>query len=401
MRVCSSRTRFFLTPAVMVLVAVPSYGVTRLFEEDFDQLPLGPPVDESFLVSQFPEAFTHDPPPGWQREAFVTGVGDPSIGVEEWEGWSFADRDFWIAAAELDPLGPELEGRDRFGLGSGTIIVSDPDQWNDLGNPAGTPGSEFQTLLQTPPISLASREPDEDRLVLQFESGWRGDCCDFGRNQTASIFARVGDGPRQLVLRWESAPFRDQFGNPTDEPFNQEGVPNDPNFFFKEDTPNERVWVDLSFLDPPTERASSASGHSGSASGASSEPVVLEFEMTEGGDDGYWAMDGIAVASMSTVLGDMDLNGVLDVNDIDDFAQGMLDTTAYRFDHFGEFPVTRGSLDSEFDFDDAAWFVGLLPPPSSAASQLSAALSPTPEPSAALLLSLAAAMIPRLRSHAA
>ena len=64
--------------------------------------------------------------------------------------------------------------------------------------------------------------------------------------------------------------------------------------------------------------------------------------------------------SLTTVPGDMDLSGALDAADIVDFAQAMHSTKDYIATHYGEFPATRGSLDSLFDFDDIDWFVDKL-----------------------------------------
>lgn len=368
-------------------------AVTIVFEEDFEGLPLGPPVDEGFLTPLFPEAFTHTPPPGWFNDrSDVPGVNTPSIGVEEWEGWSFANADFWVAAA-AGPTGGPSGGREDFAFGDGTIAVADPDQWNDRGNPANNLGF-YNTLLRTPQIDLSTRGFNEDRLVLQFDSSWRGGCCDDGgqfdpggNNQTATIYARVGDTFRAPVLRWESAPFFDEAGRPTQQPTDPSGSPNTPNEFFRPDNFNERVWIDLSDIALPPQGSPDFALLT-AATASSGLPLSLEFEMSNAGDDGFWGIDNVQLASFTTLLGDMDLSGVVDTDDIDDFAEGMLDTSAYRLSHFGEFPVTRGSVDSTFDFDDAPWFVGLFAAPAEASALLTAALQPLPEPSSAFLATL-------------
>lgn len=396
----SSLCQASLAGLLLTVFVVPASAVTLLFQEDFESLVLQPPVDEFFLASMFPQAFTHNEPPGWDRDASnVPGVGNPLIGVFEWEGWSFANKDFWQAAAAGPSVGP-TGGREAFTLGQGTIAVADPDQWNDLGDPANEIGF-YNTLLTTPTIDLAPRLPNEDHLVIQFDSSWRGGCCDDGgsfdpggNNQTAILRVRLPDNQLVELFRWESAPFFDASGNPTTDPSAPGGLPNVPNPFFKPDDFNERVTLDLNGLIPPSAFASSnASSPSGSGTGASGGGIGFEFGMEGAGDDGWWGIDNVEVASYSTVLGDMDLSGVLEQADIAAFALGMLDTDAYRFDYFGEFPVTRGSADSTFDFDDAPWFVALLEGAgvASAAEGLAFAFSPAiPEPGTFWLLVLGA-----------
>lgn len=379
-----------------VLSAGPAQALTTLFFENFDGLQLQPPVQEFW---PFPDAFTHDAPSGWFRDASdVPGVGTPSVGIFEWEGWSFANERFWTEVNQGSAQQPTP--RDFFELGEGTVAVADPDRWNDLGDPANNIGF-FNTLLRTPPIDVSPAAFDE-RLVVQFDSSWLGGCCDDGanfdpggNNQTAIVRA-VSGTQRIELLRWESAPFIDSLtGDRTDQPFNDAGQPNEPNPFFKPDNFNERVVLDLSqFLpDQPPGGLPFAL-----ASGIGS--IGLEFEMADAGDDGFWAFDSVEMVSYSTLLGDMDLSGVLDMGDFAAFALGMLDEEEYRFSYFGEFPESRGSLDSNFDFDDAAWFIqemdmaGVSP---SAAMALAQAFAGVPEPTTLAMLALAASLAPRRR----
>ena len=51
-------------------------------------------------------------------------IGDPNYGVDEWEGWSFANKSFWIFADD--------QGRSSFTNGVGTVAVADADEWDDL-----------------------------------------------------------------------------------------------------------------------------------------------------------------------------------------------------------------------------------------------------------------------------
>jgi hypothetical protein len=333
-----------------------------LFSENFDGLILGPPVDETV---SYPRAFTHTTPSGWTRDASgVPGVGNPDVGVFEWEGWSFADKQFWIDAA---PNG----SRELFDLAKGTIAVADPDQWNDLGDPANKFGF-YKTLLKTPAIDVtpAAGLP----LKLLFDSSWRGGCCDDGElfdpdgnNQTAVLTMYTDVGPPVEIFRWESAPYRDPItGRPSTDPMD------DPNPNYKEDAPNEEVVVDvrkeLDKLSSPAKEAS------------------FEFAVEQAGDDGWWAIDNTSVVPLTTILGDMNINDMLDPGDFEAFALGMRSTSAYRAAFFGEFPVTRGSLDGVFDFDDIPWFRSLMNETAGAGSGASA--GQIPEPATTLLMAL-------------
>lgn len=379
---------FLLWPAVTV-------AITPLYFEGFDNVQLRPPEQEFWPVPDPSDAFSHIPPSGWLRDAAdVPGVNDPNVGIFEWEGWSFANRRFWTDVNRGSTQQPTA--RDFFDLAQGTVAVADPDRWNDLGDPANNFGF-FNTQVRTRPIQLTPA-PGDDTLTVVFDSSWVGGCCDDGQNfdpggnnQTGIVRARIGTQTFEL-LRWESAPFYDTItGRPTHQPLNDAGEPNARNEYFKPNNLSERVAIDLTpFLpDPP--------GGNGQRVAFSTHPseIELEFAMEDAGDDGYWAFDSIEMASYSTLLGDMNLSGVLDMGDFEAFALGMLDEEEYRFTYFGEFPESRGSLDSNFDFDDAAWFVaemdkaGVSP---SAAVSLALALGVVPEPTAGVILLLAATL---------
>ena len=374
----------------LLCIGTPASALTNLFFEDFDSLPLNPPVDETFLIGVYNNAFTQVPPLGWNvNSTTVPGRGDPFVGVEEWEGWSFANKDFWIDAA-IGPANDDPGGRELFDFGQGTIAVADPDQWNDLGNPANTIGF-YNTLMQTPAISLAPVQTLEDRLVLTFQSSWiNNGCCDDGalfdpggNNQTAVIRVRDQGGVIVYEERWESAPFLDNFGDPTNDPmFDQNPNPN-----FKPTNVNEAVVIDLSFLiqQPPFSLSEGEGEISLNAMGS----IGVEFGMEDAGDDGAWGVDTISVSSFTALLGDMNFNASLEVTDIDEFALGMQDEIAYIIANGGLFPSEHGSVDSTFDFGDIPWFVSIMEGAgvASAAEALSEALAgeTIPEPSTCLL----------------
>lgn len=317
-----------------LLLSCPAFAQQIIFQENFDDLPLRGPVDED---SQITNAFTHRPPDDWERNASgVPGVGDQEFGVFEWEGWSFANKNFWI-----DVSGDE--GRSQFTRGQGVVAVADPDEWNDLGDPANELGF-FNTFLETPFFETSQLLAKGPRLQLKFDSSWRPQCCDDGENfdpngnnQTATVRARFVDGSFQELLRWESAPFFDSQGRPTTTPTPFR------NDFFKSANLNELLYVDLSDL-----LLSSTLG------------FKLEFGMSNAGDDWWFAMDNMQMISLTEVPGDMDIDGDVDEDDIDDFAQGIHNAADYAINHFGESPATRGSPDSDFNFDDIDWFVNIL-----------------------------------------
>lgn len=404
MRFSSSFCRYIQQAAcgalfLLFLTSSAQTQTLQLYQEDFENVPLRPPVDENF---SFPNAFSHDPPPGWQVDrSDVPGRGSPSVGVFEWEGWSFANRPFWVEANQ--------GRRNEFTFGRDVVAVADPDGWNDLGDPANTIGL-YETLLASPLIPVPTIP--EQKVTLVFDSSWLGGCCDDGppndpesNNQTAIIKMRVNSGPAIEVLRWESAPFLTASGDPSTNPADF------TNFAFKPNKTNERVFVDVTDFLPPfgsgqfsseqdaliasalSASTNSASTHS--ASGSQMPHVSFEFGMEEAGDDGWWAVDNISLVSLQSTLGDMNIDGTIDALDIDAFALGMLDTTAYRNLYSGELPGTRGSLDSHFNFDDIDWFLGVLEANNVAATQetVLAAIRRlsvnVPEPSSLLLVGCA------------
>ena len=124
-----------------------------LFTEDFESLAgsLGDSVNErqGFPIvtrvatdtdsAPIPGAYSATGPAGWVVDnslanyqgsptignAGVPGQGVADYGVDEWEGWGFANKDFWSEAAGD-------QDRSMFTNASGTIAVVDPDEYFDL-----------------------------------------------------------------------------------------------------------------------------------------------------------------------------------------------------------------------------------------------------------------------------
>jgi hypothetical protein len=249
--------------------------------------------------------------------------------------------------------------------------VADTQEWNELGNPADNLGF-YDTVLSTPFIAFDTS--DQGAIKLSFASSWFGGCCDDGNetnNQTAILRFRFPDGSTTIIDRWESAPFVNSLGIPSPVP-----APGFfPNPFFKPPAPNELYFTDD--LRPLLANAPSTRAR-------------VEFMLLNAGDDGWWAFDTARMFSLSLEPGDMNIDGDVNTDDIPAFALGVQSVDAYRDAYFGEFPVTRGSLDSVFDFDDIPWFVSLLDANgiSNAAAKVQAALAgvTVPEPSSAGLV---------------
>jgi hypothetical protein len=118
-----------------LLFSAASVQGQKIFFEDFESLELGPNVDEALIGT---EVWTKGPPDGWVADdSGVPGVGTDLNGVTEWAGWSFADK-FWWSRVDSG-----IQRRDEFTLGAGTVMVADPDEWDDQPHP-GKPGGDCQ-----------------------------------------------------------------------------------------------------------------------------------------------------------------------------------------------------------------------------------------------------------------
>lgn len=292
-----------------------------LFSEDFESLAgsLGDSVNErqGFPIvtrvatdadsAPIPDAFSATGPSGWVvnnglssyqgsptlGNAGVPGQGVADYGVDEWQGWNFANKDFWSEAAGD-------QDRSLFTNASGTIAVVDPDEYFDLGPADGSSGGPsnpvnggfYNSGLTTPSIST----PTGSIYTLSFDSSWRPESLDDGHpnndgtlvdgdnnpipdsdnnpatsfvdlnNQAVEVVAVFDNGVRQTRTAWDS------IGPAT---------PGDPiPASFKDDTPNERI--DLNFGVP---------------AGATS--VKFEFNIANAGNDWWWAIDNLEVKNLS------------------------------------------------------------------------------------------------------
>ncbi|MCP4611002.1 MAG: LamG domain-containing protein, partial [Planctomycetes bacterium] len=234
-----------------------------LFAEDFEGLALGPNVDEELAGDA---VWTDTPPEGWiVDESGIPGLGmDETDGVTEWAGWAFADKAWWTEAAGD-------QDRSLFELGSGTVAVADPDEWDDGERlPIPIAVDPYDTWLTTPDIKIGSAEPGT--LELKFDSSWRPEFDD-NLHQTANITASFDGGDPVEVMLWES----------------DEASAN-----YKPYATNETVVVKL---DAPE----------------GAKKVVLTFGLFDAGNDWWWAIDNIEVRGV-----------VLDMNPVDPGTDGLL-----------------------------------------------------------------------------
>ncbi|MDX2146403.1 MAG: GC-type dockerin domain-anchored protein [Planctomycetota bacterium] len=218
------------------------------------------PTRDSMSVSLdflYPACFTPwtpTPPTGWTNVFDPIGCVSP-CGVEEWRGWSFADRDYWIDA--------DFQNREQFTKASGFVAVADNDEWDDAPNG----NAQYNTFLTTPSIAL----PAGATAQLNFDSSWRpegfDDFCvgcpggDLTNNQTAIIEVNYFDQngspiSSAEILRWDS--------NPNGS-------------FFKPDSTNESVSINLAGIP------------------ANARSMTLEFNQVNARNDWWWAIDNIDV----------------------------------------------------------------------------------------------------------
>ena len=165
--------------------------VATIFAENFDGLAFGPNREEAAVGTN---VWTNVPPAGWVKDdTGVPGWDQPAAnnGREEWIGWTFAQKDWWVTAA-----GDQT--RSLFTDASGGVMIADPDEWDDSSHFK----SLFNSFLKTPPISLAGVAAG--KAFLKFDSSWRPECCDdnasLDNDQTATVTISYNGGPETEVM---------------------------------------------------------------------------------------------------------------------------------------------------------------------------------------------------------
>jgi hypothetical protein len=248
-----------------------------LFEEDFEGLNLGPVVTFPSEI-EAREAWTSTAPANWVSDP--SGVpGDPvNEGVQEFRGWTFVDKAWWIATAGD-------QDRTDFVHGYGTLAVADPDEFDDfsLGSGEGRGpapdgcdplvGGCFSCGLTTPAISLQGAAANSVRVV--FDSSWRPEDTQKG------IIEVSFDGGAFTPLRGYASVNSD----------GSTGTANGTGTFTKITGPTGAqigdILPDLSFVNEVVDVAA------GNPAGATS--MTLRFRMIDAGNDWWWAVDNLQV----------------------------------------------------------------------------------------------------------
>jgi len=251
----------FVATVVFQLSAGTAHAQLKLFVEDFESLTLGPNVQET---TEGDEVWTNAPPTGWSiNNSGIPGIGNPATnGVDEWAGWSFANKDWWVTAAGD-------QGRGGFSRGQGTVMIADPDEWDDDAGQentmrnqiatAPTPDDLYDSFITTRSISIPAGIP-AGRIKLSFDSSWLPegfDDLDESNNQTATIKVKYNNVANPIeVLHWDSDPEGD---------------------FYHDNNTNERVsGLDLQYNGTATS-------------------LTLEFGLGKSWNDWWWAVDNISV----------------------------------------------------------------------------------------------------------
>ncbi len=256
--------------------AVDNISVGDYFE-DFEGVELGPNVEIGRAIA-VDNVWTKTPPDGWSIEDMVPGQDEENDfnGVTEWIGWSFTNKDWWVGVAGD-------QDRSQFSKGQGTVMVADPDEWDDAPHPPSADEGWYNTFISTDEIALAG--VDAGSVVLEFDSSWRPEFDD-NYHQTVNITVSFDGGPEEEVLLWES-----------------DGASE----FFKPDATDETVTLNI---DNP----------------AGAQSMVIKFGMFDAGNDWWWAIDNISVTGTGGGVGlpgDYNNDGTVDTADVDLQAQAM------------------------------------------------------------------------------
>ena len=236
---------------IRLATAAAPVGKILLLDEDFEGVTLGASVEESPGTQG---VWTNMPPASWTVDnSGIPGIGNPATdGVTDWAGWAFVKRDWWFI---VDP-----QGRDHFQLGQGTIVVADPDEWDDAAHPPGynVAADSYDTWLSTPSIDISGCEAGT--VQLQFDSSWRPEF-DNNYHQSAIVTASFDGGEKIQLLLWLS--------DPSSPNFKPESLANE----------NETVVINLN--NPSWAKS-----------------VVLTFGLFDAGNDWWWAIDNVKVTGL-------------------------------------------------------------------------------------------------------
>lgn len=223
-----------------------------LLEEDFENVVLGASPDEDpDQLNVWSQTYT-----GWTVDNSglpFPATTDPGDGVIDWAGWSFVDKDFWVDAA-----GDQT--RSQFTRGQGTVLVADPDEWDDDGPEEQTaPFDFYDAVIRSPVINIPANIP-AGRIRVAFDSSWRPEGLDDGdvgdqNNQTGTVDVIYNGGPGTEILKFQSDPAEDNF---------------------KDDSQNEGIDLDAQY-------------------NGTDSTMQLEFNLGNAWNDWWWAIDNVRV----------------------------------------------------------------------------------------------------------
>lgn len=218
-----------------------TFANTTLLRESFDLLPLGPFITEAGGDGT---DFTKTPPLGFGITQNPTG------GLIEWRGWSFADKNSWIGATGDG-------GRASFTRGTGNVAVADPDAWD---NPDSS--TSYNTIFETPLIDLSKIAPNS--AILEFDSSYQG-----GGNMTGNIEVSINGGAWTLLA------------------------------FTPLGTTNRNAQVSLSNANAP---GSNVGGFQvqNRFTNPGTGTMRLRFSLQLAGSSGWWAVDNVRIAGQVT-----------------------------------------------------------------------------------------------------
>lgn len=160
-------------------------AATALLSEDFEGLAadLGPFVSPGEAGGDGTD-WTATPPEGWPVETAA-----PAVGPAEFFGWTFLDRDAWVATSGD-------RRRSEFALDDGVVAVADPDGYDDL---TEVDPDLYQTRLVAPAVDLTAIAPGS--LRVDFDSSWLPEDTLTGR-----LLVSFDGGPEAEAFRWSSDP---------------------------------------------------------------------------------------------------------------------------------------------------------------------------------------------------
>jgi hypothetical protein len=207
----------------------------------------------------------------------MPGFGTANDGMVEWAGWTFANKDWWVRAAGN-------QRRAEFAFGDNTVMIADPDEWDDQSHDKGL----FNSYIALPSIALKGAAANS--LVLAFDSTWRPEALDDGGanwpvNETGGA---INDQNGVVEVAFD--------GGATNKVIDWSSIGDSPNFKKDGDFINESVVVPLN-----------------NPAGASS--MKVRFGMLTAANDWWWAVDNIAVG-VPPLLSSVTGNGVAVTNRI-------------------------------------------------------------------------------------